>query len=184
MEHATPHLRPVIEIVIQTGMRFEELLSLTWSQVSLDRREVSLTRTKSGTPRVISLSDGAAATFVATPRHVTSPHVFREPNTGRRYKSLKNAFRSTCARAGVRDFRYHDLRHTFASWVVQGGMDLYRLGRILGHTTTQMTAGYAHLATVDLHDPVRKVATDLATGAEDWIDNRSAMPAQNRSRTL
>lgn len=165
--HAAPHLKPILEIAVQTGMRREELLPLKWSQVNLDRREITLTKTKSGLPRVIPLTDQAVATFVATPRHVTSPYVFCNRTTGERYRSVKKAFHTACKRAGITDFRFHDLRHTFGSWSVQGGMDLYRLSRILGHATTQMSARYAHLATADLHEAVRKVATNMATGTSD-----------------
>jgi integrase len=167
MQSAAPHLCPIIEIAVQTGMRSEELLSLTWDQVSLDRREITLTRTKSSLPRVIPLSDAAVTVFVAMDRHVTSRHVFCDMSTGARYGSVKKAFRAACRRAKIENFRFHDLRHTFASWAVQGGMDLYRLSRILGHATTQMTARYAHLATADLHDAIQKVATNTATSAEE-----------------
>ena len=162
--NAAPHLKPILEIAVQTGMRSEEILSLKWSQINLDRREITLTKTKSGLPRVIPMTDQAVTTFVATLRHVTSPYVFCNRTTGERYRSVKKAFHSACRRSQITDFRFHDLRHTFASWSVQGGMDLYRLSRILGHATTQMTARYAHLATADLHAAVRSVATFMATG--------------------
>jgi integrase len=164
--HAASHLKPILQIAVQTGMRSEELLSLTWPQISFERQEISLHKTKSGLPRVIPLTSLAVATFVAIPRHVTSPFVFCD-GTGKRYRSVKSAFKNACRKAGITNFRFHDLRHTFASWAVQGGMDLYRLSRILGHSTTQMTAKYAHLATSDLHDAIQRVATNMATGAED-----------------
>ncbi len=59
---------------------------------------------------------------------------------------------------GIEDFRFHDLRHSFASWFVQDGGDLYRLSRILGHATLQMTARYGHLRTDDLHEELERVA--------------------------
>lgn len=166
--HAASHLKPLLTIAVHTGMRSEELLSLTWSQVNLERQEVTLHRTKSGLPRVIPLTPVAVATFVAITRHVTSPYVFCD-QSGKRYKSVKSGFKGACRKAGITNFRFHDVRHTFASWAVQGGMDLYRLSRILGHATTQMTAKYAHLATSDLHAAMAKVATNMATGASDSV---------------
>ena len=71
-------------------------------------------------------------------------------------------FTSARRRAGITDFRFHDLRHTFASWFVQDGGDLYRLSRILGHTTLQMTSRYSHLRTDDLHDEMDRVAQKRA----------------------
>ena len=164
---SAPHLRPLIGMAVETGMRLEELLSLKWEQVDLDRREVRLTVTKSSKPRVIPLSDRAVATVAASPCIAASPYVFSNPQTGRRYRNLRHSFRKACSRAGISDFRWHDLRHTFASWHVQSGTDLYRLSRILGHSTLQMSARYAHLATEHLHQAVRDMATSMATAASD-----------------
>ena len=158
---------PLIEMAVETGMRLEELLSLKWEQVDLDRREVRLTVTKSSQPRVIPLSDRAVATVVASPCIAGSPYVFTNPQTGHRYRNLRHSFRKACSHAGISDFRWHDLRHTFASWHVQSGTDLYRVSRMLGHSTLQMSARYAHLATEHLHEAVRAMATSMATVASD-----------------
>jgi integrase/recombinase XerD len=164
---AGANLRLLIEMAVETGMRLEELLGLRWEQVHLERREVRLVVTKSNRPRVIPLSDRAVAILAAGPRITTSPHVFINPQTGNRYRSLQQSFRKACSRAGITDFRWHDLRHTFASWHVQSGTDLYRLSRMLGHSTLQMSARYAHLATEQLHQAVRDMATSMATPASD-----------------
>jgi len=71
---------------------------------------------------------------------------------------MKKGFAGACRRAKIANFRWHDLRHTFASWFVQQDGDLYRLSRILGHATLQMTARYGHLRTSDLHAEIEKVA--------------------------
>ena len=154
-------------MAVQTGMRLEELLGLRWEQVNLERREVRLVVTKTNQPRVVPLSDRAVAVFVASPRLGPSPYVFTNPITGQRYRNLRHSFRKACSLAGITDFRWHDLRHTFASWHVQSGTDLYRLSRILGHSTLQMTTRYAHLATENLHQAVRDMATSMATTASD-----------------
>jgi integrase/recombinase XerD len=165
---AGPHLRPIIETAVATGMRLEELLSLKWEHVDLERREVRLIVTKSKQPRVIPLSDRAVAIIAAAARSAqASPYVFTNPASGSRFKTVKRAFRTACRRAGVQDMRFHDLRHTFASWAVQSGADLYRLSRILGHTTLQMTARYAHLATEHLHEVIKNMATPMATEHSD-----------------
>jgi integrase/recombinase XerD len=161
------YLRPLIEMAVETGMRAEELFGLRWDQVELDRREIRLVVTKSKRPRVVPLSDRAVAILVASSRIAGSPHVFTNPQTGRRYRNLSHSFRRACSLAGIKDFRWHDLRHTFASWHVQSGTDLYRVSRILGHSTLQMSARYAHLATEHLHQAVRDMATSMATLASD-----------------
>jgi len=73
---------------------------------------------------------------------------------GRPYKSVRNAFEKAVKEAGINDFRFHDLRHTFASWLVMRGASLTVVGRILGHKTPQMTTRYAHLAEDYLADTV------------------------------
>ncbi len=107
------------------------------------------------------------AILVARPRIADSLFIFTNPSTGHRYKTVKRAFQTACRRSGIEDFRFHDLRHTFASWAVQNGADLYRVSRILGHSTLQMTTRYAHLATEHLHEAVRGVATFMATTSPD-----------------
>ena len=164
---AEPHLKPIIEMAVETGLRSEELLGLRWDQLDLDRREVRLVVTKSNRPRVVPLSNRAVAIFVATAPIGNSPFVFTNPRTGHRYKTVKRAFQTACRRSGIEDFRFHDLRHTFASWAVQNGADLYRISRILGHSTLQMTTRYAHLATEQLHEVVNRTATSTATVHSD-----------------
>ncbi len=96
-----------------------------------------------------------------------APYVFCDPLTGKPFKTIRTGFEAACRRAGIADFRFHDLRHTFASWSVQGGMDLYRLARILGHKDTQMTIRYGHLATEDLHEAMSRVAPKVAPRPDD-----------------
>jgi integrase len=164
---AEPHLKPIIEVAVETGLRQGELLGLRWDQLDLDRREIRLVETKSKQPRVVPLSTRAVAVFVARPRISDSPFIFTNPSTGHRYKTVKRAFQTACRRSGIEDFRFHDLRHTFASWAVQNGADLYRVSRILGHSTLQMTTRYAHLATEHLHEVVKGTTTLVATEHSD-----------------
>jgi len=105
---AEPHLKPIIEVAVETGLRQGELLGLRWGQVDLDRREIRLVETKSKQPRVVPLSDRAVAVFVATSRIGDSIFVFANPRTGQRYKTVKRAFQTACKRAGIEDLRFHD----------------------------------------------------------------------------
>ena len=94
-------------------------------------------------------------TLAAIKHH--GPYVFANPTTGTRYVDIWQSFNQARQQAGLTDFRFHDLRHTFASWAVQSGMDLYTLSRILGHQSVKMTTRYAHLTTHELHKAVRKM---------------------------
>ena len=168
------HIRPAIILAIETGLRKEELFSLTLSGIDLTRREIRLDHTKSGIPRRVPLSDTAITTIKALldqPQRPNTPYLFAKAD-GSRFVDMKNGFVAACKRAGLTDFRWHDLRHTFASWFVQDGGDLYHLSRILGHATVQMTTRYGHLRTDDLHAELRRVAQNrtqehqiISTGA-------------------
>ena len=154
------HIRPAIILALETGIRKEELFSLTLSGIDLTRREIKLDHTKSGVPRRVPLSDKAITTIKALldqPQRPHTPYLFAKAD-GSRFADMKNGFVAACKRAGVTDFRWHDLRHTFASWFVQDGGDLYHLSRILGHSSVQMTTRYGHLRTGDLHAELRRVA--------------------------
>ena len=97
--------------------------------------------------------------------------MFFDPKTGKPYKDVKRSFKGACRRAGIKDFRFHDLRHTFASHLVMAGVDITTVKELLGHKTLTMTMRYAHLAPShkvkavamleQLHDNYLKVQTSL-----------------------
>ena len=159
---AAPHLQPILKIAVTTGMRHDEILGLKWTEVDLDRKEVLLENTKNDRPRVVPLPEDAVAVLVATQEAAMGPYVFTNPATGTRYIDVWQSFQSACRRAAIVNFRFHDLRHTFATWAVQSGMDLYRLSRILGHSSVAMTTRYAHLATEQLHEAVQSMAKSMS----------------------
>jgi integrase/recombinase XerD len=160
LANAADHVRPAITLAVETGLRKEELFGLMVSAIDLARREVTLDQTKSGVPRRVPLSDSAIATIKALLGQQGRPktlYLFVKPD-GTRYADMKKGFAAACRRATITGLRWHDLRHTFASWFVQSNGDLYHLSRILGHATVQMTTRYSHLRTGDLHAELRRVA--------------------------
>jgi integrase/recombinase XerD len=160
LANVAAYMRPVITLAVETGLRKEELFSLTVSAIDLSRREIRLDQTKSGVPRRVPLTDIALTTIktlVAQPTRPRTFYLFAKAD-GTRYAHMNKGFNAACRRATITDLRWHDLRHTFASWFVQSGGDLYHLSRILGHSTVQMTTRYSHLRTGDLHAELRKVA--------------------------
>ena len=76
---------------------------------------------------------------------------------GDRVKNIRRSFKSACNRAGIENFRIHDLRHTFASWLVMEGVPLFEVSKLLRHASIQMTERYAHLAPDHLHDAVASI---------------------------
>lgn len=136
-----PYLKLIVLIALNTGMRRGEILSLTWEQIDLENDFIHLEMTKNGRRRDIPIN----------------PLLHKEikkwlditPNkTGFLFevKDIKKSFGSMLKRAGIKNFRFHDLRHTFASHLVMQGVDLATVSRLLGHSTIDMTMRYSHLS--------------------------------------
>jgi integrase len=160
---ASPMAGRIIRFLSETGMRLDEVCSLEWTQVSVERREACLTKTKTSSPRVVPLSDAALGAILGAPRHPASPHVFWHGD-GERYANFSGVFRKIARRAGV-PFRCHDLRHRFASDFAQKTGDIAALQAILGHKTIAMTMRYSHVMTEHLHTAMRRygAASETAT---------------------
>jgi len=160
LSNCLPHLRPIVMTALHTGMRKGEILSLKWADVDMKNRFIFLrnTTTKSGKPREIPINDTLYGVLKSLPRRIDVPWVFPNPSDlkpakdGKPVKSVnpigdvKNSFRAACTKAGIRDFTFHDLRHTFASHLVMEGVDITTVSRLLGHASLTMTLRYAHLA--------------------------------------
>ncbi|MBI1384755.1 MAG: tyrosine-type recombinase/integrase [Rhizobiales bacterium] len=152
----TRRIRPqaiaAIRLLIFTGCRLSEILTLQWQHVDLDRGRLLLPETKTGRKAII-LNAPALAVLEAQTRIAGSPYVLVSPvDPMRPYVNLQKPWRLVCSVAGLDDVRLHDLRHSFASVAAQRGASLPMIGRLLGHTQVQTTARYAHLAdaTVEL----------------------------------
>ena len=140
------HLRPIVIMAIHTGMRREEILSLEWDKhVDLRHGFILLDKTKNGDRREIPIDRTLRETLQSLIRRVDCPYVFLD-SEGKRHKDIRTAFHGACRRAGIKDFRFHDNRHTFASQMVMNGADLMTVKELLGHKTLEMTLRYSHLA--------------------------------------
>ncbi|KAF0162985.1 MAG: bacteriophage integrase [Rhodocyclaceae bacterium] len=147
------HVLPdFLYVAINTGMRKNEMMHLTWDRVRLEAGSIVLTAddTKNSRPRVVPLNKEAKAAIESRRRYRNrycrgSRWVFAD-RSGERVKSIHAAFVEARERAKIEDFRIHDLRHTFASWLVMEGVSLYVVRDLLGHSSIKMTERYAHLA--------------------------------------
>jgi len=141
----SPHLKPIVTTAVNTGMRRGEILSLKWEQIDLRHGYISLTDTKSGEGREVPINDTLGAMFEKMPHSIESIYVFTDRD-GKPYKDVKKSFSTALRNAEIYDFRFHDLRHTFASQLVMKGVDLTTVKELLGHKSIIMTMRYAHLA--------------------------------------
>jgi integrase len=149
---AAPHLGPLIRLALNTGMRVQEMLGLEWSRVDLTNNLVYLgdIHTKSKKRRSIPLNKEAREELLTQARFRAtecpdSRWVFCHEDGGR-IGSVKRSFATACTKAGIKDFRFHDLRHTCAAWLVTAGVSLTEVRDLPGHSSITMTEKYAHLA--------------------------------------
>jgi integrase/recombinase XerD len=147
-----PHLPNFVRLALNTGCRKNELLKLEWSRVDFRLGFISLEpqHTKNGKRRTVPLNEAALSALQDQRAWVTqhaprSPWVFSTAS-GARITTIQKGFRGACERAAIDDFRIHDLRHTFASWLVAAGVSLYVVKDLLGHSSITVTERYAHLA--------------------------------------
>ena len=139
------HLKPIVTVALNTGMRRGEILGLRWEQVDLRHGFILLETSKNGERREIPINTTLEYLFKEMPHSVESKYVFVDKN-GKPYKEIKRSFSTALRRVGISDFRFHDLRHTFASHLVMAGIDLTSVKELLGHKTITMTLRYSHLA--------------------------------------
>lgn len=154
------HLFDYIVLAINTGMRRSEILRLEVSKIDLVTKKIHLegTQTKSGRRRVIPLNNRATQAIQSVLQRneqngLTGSRLFLQKN-GRPVVQINTAFKNAVIAAGIEDFRLHDLRHTFASWLVQSGVPLPEVRDLLGHSTIKQTERYAHLAPDHLQSAV------------------------------
>jgi integrase len=141
------HLKPIVMTALHTGMRKGEILLLTWKQVHIDRvinPFIELTETKNNKKRFIPLTDNMVQLLLNMPRQ--SEYMFLNPFRKQPMECIRKSFGNALERAGITDFRFHDLRHTFASHFIMSGGDMLTLKSILGHSSMKMVERYAHLA--------------------------------------
>jgi integrase len=154
-----------IALLAATGARKGEALNARWEHVDLARRIWTVPLSKSGRRRHIPLSDMALRILERVPRQPGSPWVFPGRKPDRPVRCLFAVWRRVKARAGLdRDFRLHDLRHTFASSLVSKGRSLYEVSQILGHSKPTMTMRYAHLAPQRLIEAANLALPDFTVG--------------------
>jgi integrase len=156
------HIRPLVLVAINTGLRRGELLGLTWASVNFSAKLLTVTAAtaKSGHTRRVPLNVEALSTLTAwherKGKRKSEALVFPGPD-GERMTRIDTAWGTLMKIAGLKNFRLHDCRHHFASRLVQAGVDLYTVKELLGHSEIAMTEKYSHLAPDNLRVAVEKV---------------------------
>ena len=133
-----------LEFLLYTGVRRSEALNAKWENVDLAKRVWFIPRSKNGKHRHVILNAKALALLEGLPR--LNPYLFPGKLEGQPLNNPQKCFIRTLERAGIKDFRIHDLRHTHASIAINNGASLYEVQHLLGHSQTKTTSRYAHLA--------------------------------------
>ena len=147
----SPFLAEKIILSVHTGLRRGSLFHMRWESVDFLNRVVRIPRTKSGRPHALPLNATVLTTLQAlyTERLPGCPYVFAHATgrkAGKPVKDVKNGFHSALEMAEIKDFTWHDLRHTFASWLIMKGASLRSVAELLGHRGLRMVMRYAHLS--------------------------------------
>ena len=147
-ESTSSYLHLVIVICLSTGARKMEILGLKWSSVDLDRGIITLHETKNNERRILPLTGHALALMKehAKIRRLDTDLVFPSEHNPKKPIDLRTPFENALKRAGIDDFRFHDLRHSAASYLAMNGASLAEIAEVLGHKTLQMVKRYAHLS--------------------------------------
>lgn len=167
-----------LRLLIFTGARLGEILSLKWSYIDFERRLILLPDSKTGSKPIV-LNQQAIDVLNSIPRLVNFPWVLMGHTEGQHLKALQASWIRVRRLAGIPDVRIHDLRHSFASFAVMSGGTLPIIGKLLGHHTPITTARYTHLAA----HPVSHLAEATGTALADAMSSGKlpgASPAQQQ----
>ena len=139
-------LQYIVPALILTGARKSEILKARWAEFNIEQRLWRITMSKSGKARFVPISDGLLQVLNTVPRFANCPYVFPNPKTKQPFHSIYGTWDRARTAVGLGDVRCHDLRHSFASFLVNSGRSLYEVQKILGHSQISTTERYAHLS--------------------------------------
>jgi integrase len=166
LQHCTEHIKPIIIMALHTGMRKGEILSLKWSDIDMHNRTITIRKTKNNEVRILPINNALYRILKVMWQQLDNQYVFSNTE-GKPYSDIKVGFRAALRRAGIKDFRFHDLRHTFASRLVMAGVDIRTVQVLLGHKDIRVTMRYSHLSDQNLRRAVDKIGFSEYSGSED-----------------
>lgn len=140
------YITSIIKFLILTGARKSEAVNATWNDINFHKCQWTIRENKSGKTRHVPLSDLAIDTLIQVERIPGCDYIFPNPKTLMPYNNLFHTWKKIREAAGIPDVRIHDLRHSYASFLVNNGMPIYDVSDILGHSNVATTKRYAHLS--------------------------------------
>lgn len=145
-----PYLHTVVVLALSTGMRYSEIMKLVWADVDFSKKRITLHETKNGERRVVPLTGFALELLKEheAKRRMDSLLIFpaQKGRNPQKPAVLRAAWTKALGEASINDFKFHDLRHSCASYLAMNGASLAEIAEVLGHKTLQMVKRYAHLS--------------------------------------
>ena len=174
-----PEHLPELDLALNTGLRLSEQYTIRWQDVSLVRRTLTIRRSKNGTTRHVPLNQAALRSLeVLQTQANCSELVCGGANTSRRW------FEPAVKAAGLQNFTWHCLRHTFASRLVMAGVDIRTVQELLGHKTIAMTVRYSHLAPKHTLAAVERLDTPTDQPTDTTTDTKGLEAVTNEASVL
>jgi len=151
------HLQDMVIFTLSCGLRYSNVLKLEWSQVDLNAAHVWVSASNSKNGKALSIPLNAQALAVLTKQLGKHPQLVFTKGGKRIARANGKVWRNALMRAGIKDFRWHDLRHTWASWAVQNGVTVFEIQHLGGWSSSRMVERYAHLSSSHLMAAARKL---------------------------
>lgn len=150
------HIRPIVLTAINTGMRRGEIFNLKWRDLDLENRKLTVVNAKNNESRVIPINQTLHEEFKTLVKESKGEYVFSRRNA-EPLKDIRTGFAVALKKAKIKDFRFHDLRHTFGSHLVMQGVNLRAVQQLMGHKDIKMTMRYSHLSPEHVQQAVEKL---------------------------
>jgi len=148
----------IVKMLLMTGCRRGEILEVRWTNIDLQKRRFLISNTKQRRPHVVPITDALESFLKCLPSYETSEYLFPNPRTGKPFRSIFYSWNTARKQANLDALRTHDLRHSFASFLVNQGRSLYEVQKLLGHTSQKTTERYSHLSDSSLPDAIGKMS--------------------------
>jgi integrase len=171
LDSAISYLRPIIVTALNTGMRKGEILTLTWDDVDLTNNLITVNQTnsKSKKARKVYINSTLKRLLLELKlKSAGSEYIFLD-DEGNRLREIKNGFNAACRRAGIPGLRFHDLRHTAATRMIENGASIVAVSKILGHSDIKTTMRYTHP-----DDSIRDALENLTHTRSNFRSNEGA----------
>lgn len=153
LDECSERLRPIVKVALLTGLRKGDILDLKWNQIDIENRKLWIQQKKTEKPLIVHMSETLVDVLRAVEAHSDCPYVFHEngKHLGR-FGWVRTDFMKAVKASGLTDFRFHDLRHTFATQQRFLGRDIALIKELMGHRSIRMTMRYSHVNPLELKE--------------------------------